>query len=281
MKKTNLVIALLSIGVAGSAHANSFLNGGFEDGNFGGWSQGSGYWDCCGQTSYLPNALQSAGDVAGNLPLDPAKFAPTGANYNAAANASSIVTAGNDPIVGAALNMVKYGTYAARINDSSQNYSVSTISQTVTNYSGTTMAFAWAAVLQGSHGLNDSDNFSLKIVDKTLGATLYEVAYSSAGKVGGAGTANAVFHQVGGWSYTDWQEVGLAVTAGHDYEISLLGADCPYGGHAGYVYLDGFGTTQGGPGDNGTPGTVSEPGSLALAGLGLLAAVGTRRRKCA
>ena len=42
MKKSILAIALLSMGVVGSAQAASFLNGGFEDGNYNGWTQGSG-----------------------------------------------------------------------------------------------------------------------------------------------------------------------------------------------------------------------------------------------
>jgi hypothetical protein len=37
--------------------------------------------------------------------------------------------------------------------------------------------------------------------------------------------------------------------------------DCPYGGHAGYVYLDGFGGII-------PPPTTPEPGTLALLGSG-------------
>jgi len=64
---------------------------------------------------------------------------------------------------------------------------------------------------------------------------------------------------------------------GHDLTLSLLASDCPYGGHAGYVYLDGFAPTIQPPGPNPTP----EPATLALLGLGLAGLGAARRRKTA
>lgn len=64
------------------------------------------------------------------------------------------MTPGPDPIVGTLLNRVYNGGYAARINDWYNNYSVSVISQTVTNYTDPHIYFAWAAVLESSHYIN-------------------------------------------------------------------------------------------------------------------------------
>lgn len=86
-----------------------------------------------------------------------------------------------------------------------------------------------------------------------------------------------MFHETNGWFYTDWQVQSLDVTAnaGHTLSLTLLGSDCPYGGHAGYVYLDGFGAII--PPVNPVP----EPASAVLMALSLggLAVLKFRRKK--
>ena len=225
--------------------AGSFTNGSFETGDLSGWTQGAGFWG------------------GGSAP-DPTSYLPGGGNYNIGYNASAVVTPGLDPFTDNNLNMVYSGQHSARINDSYNNYSVSVISQTVQNYTDTNIYFAWAAVLQESHGVNDSDNFTLKLTNDTLGTTLYEVTYNSANTPAGLFTRSS-----SGWYYTSWQVQNLDVSQylGDTFTLSLLGSDCPYGGHAGYVYLDGFGSAPPPPG-----GDVPEPGTIGLmaAGVGIL-----------
>jgi hypothetical protein len=243
-----VLILLCSLTLALPASAGSFVNGGFENGDFTGWTQGAGYWN-------------------GYWPINPTDFLPGGTYYNMGYNASAVVTPGPDPVVGNLLNQVYNGYYAARVNDWWNNNSVSVISQSVTNYTDPFIYFAWAAVLESSHGPTDSDNFTLKLTDETAGTLLYLVSYNSYNN-------GPIFHSYGNWFYTDWQVQQLDVSAlqGHDFTLTLLGSDCPYGGHAGYVYLDGFGAAP-------PPQTTPEPGTLAMLGSGVLFAANWIRRR--
>ena len=236
------------LAIASPAIAGTFVNGGFEDGTFNGWTQGAGYWN-------------------GYWPMIPTDFLPGGSYYNINYNASAVVTLAPDPIVGNLLSTVYNGTYAARVNDWYNNNSVSVISQTVTNYTDPHIYFAWAAVLEASHGPTDSDNFTLMLSDDTTHTVLYAVTYDSYDN-------GSIFHPYGNWFYTNWQVQDLDVSAlqGDTFTLTLLGSDCPYGGHAGYVYLDGFGGTI-------PPPTTPEPGTLALLGSGTIFAANWLRRR--
>ena len=69
---------LLSLVLTGSAFAG-FVNGGFETGDFSGWTQGAGFW------------------FGGMNNLDPANYLPGGQFYDMSANASAVVGPGLDP----------------------------------------------------------------------------------------------------------------------------------------------------------------------------------------
>jgi hypothetical protein len=237
-----------------SAFANSFVNGSFESGNLSGWTQSAGYL--------------TYGQTTNNL--NPASFMSGGSQYNISANASGTVTAGLDANTDNHLQKVYGGTYSARVNDGNRDYSVSVLSQTVNNYTDSNIYFAWAAVLESSHGTTDSDVFQLYLTDNTTGSTLYNVTYNSAN----AASASLFTESSTGWYYTDWQVANLDVSkfAGDSFTLTLLASDCPYGGHAGYVYLDGFGAVV--PPVSNTP----EPATLALTGLGVIG-VGIALRK--
>ncbi|ODT38072.1 MAG: hypothetical protein ABS55_01625 [Lautropia sp. SCN 70-15] len=250
IKKTHLAAALAALALSGQAWSATFVNGGFEDGNLNGWTGGGGTW---------------FGSPA--APVDPA-------NYIGGTPNNTIMTGGNDPITGAA--RVYGGSHSVRVNDSNNNYSVSTLTQSVANYTDNSIFFAWNAVLEASHGLADSDYFSLTLVDNTTQTTLVNRAYSSAGAIGG-GAQGVTWTQYGSWYSSGWvvEQIDLAAlgAVGHDFTLTLLASDCPYGGHAGYVYLDGFGAVN-----PPTGGTVPVPGGLALLCIGMLG-LGLARRK--
>jgi hypothetical protein len=256
MKRILMVFALVAV-FSTPAWASSFVNGGFESGTFAGWTQGSGYWN-------------------GAWPIDPTQYRPGASLYDASYNASAIVTPGLDPLTGNGLNRVFNGNFSARINDSNNNNSISTIFQQVLNYTDPDMFFEWAAVLEASHGSTDSDNFTLRLTDDTTHLTVLQRSYNSADN-------GSIFNYYGGSGayWTPWQIehidiAGLGLT-GHNFTLELLGSDCPYGGHWGYVYLDGFAAVVINPGIG--DGTTPEPATLVLLGTGLMGLAIRARKK--
>lgn len=223
----SLAASACVLAFSSSALADNFTNGSFETGDLTGWTQGGGTW------------------FGGSYPT-PSEYLPGGVN-NTGPGSSTITSAGFDPLTDNKLRTVYAGAHSAQVNNSTPDYSVSVISQKVTNYTDPLIAFAYAAVLQTSHGLTDSDAFIISLSDDTTKEVLFTYNLNSAAAPGSFTLAST------GWYYTDWVEQSIDVSGrlGHDFTLSLLANDCPYGAHAGYAYLDGFGSVVGGGGTGG------------------------------
>ncbi len=242
--------------VAGSASAAGFVNGGFENGTASGWTQTGGY------RAGISNANLDPGDLAG------------------ATNRSAVVGGGYvDPNVGAALGGAVYsGNYSMRVEDTVNGGYGSVLTQTVNGYTDANIFFAWKAVLEGAHGTNDSATMIITLKDLTTNTVLINRQYNAAS---GGGGVDARFSYLNGNYYTPvWQIEQLAIDgalSGHNFELSVLAADCQPTGHFGYVYLDGFGAVTPPPV---IPGGIPEPSTWAMliAGFGLAGSALRRRR---
>jgi autotransporter-associated beta strand protein len=145
------------------------------------------------------------------------------------------MTAGNtDAITGTPT--VFEGNYALRLNDYIGGNDISALTQSVTNFTGNKIYYAWNAVLEPSHGADDSPSFLIKVIDETTGNVVTNIAYSA------FSAQNAtIFRQAGNFVTTDWKVEEIDAITGHDYKMVFVAVDCLYGGHGGYVYVDGFG----------------------------------------
>ncbi|MBK6800079.1 MAG: autotransporter domain-containing protein [Novosphingobium sp.] len=208
-----MVAALLATTAAMPALAQStgtVTNPGFETGDTSGWTSCGGYW------------------TSGNWPV-------TEAECSGPANLLQVMNTGTfDAVTGAPT--VFAGNHSVRLNDQYGGYDLTALSQTVTNYNGNKLYYAWNAVLEPSHGPEDSPSFLIKVVDKTTNTIVTNISYS-------AYTAQntTLFRDVNGFVTTDWKVEDVDVTNGHDYELVFVAVDCLYSGHGGYVYVDGFG----------------------------------------
>lgn len=255
MKKTVLAMAVASA-LASPAFAASFVNGGFETGDFTGWDVSNSAFRGGVDNTGLTPAFVYAND--------------TGALHTQVINTSYV-----DPILGAALGTTVFsGNNAIRVEDTTTGGWASAITQRVNNYTDANIFFAWKAVLLGAHGPTDAATMKLVLRDETDGIDLITRTYNAAS---GGGGVDPRFSLLSNNFYTpQWQIEQLAIgagLAGHDFSLTVLASDCQPTGHWGYVYLDGFGAQR--------PTQVPEPASLALVGLALAGVAASRRRKSA
>ena len=262
--------ALLVLSLPASA---IFTNGGFETGDFTGWTSGFG----------SNNGLQ------GSQPYSSASI-----SYNPAAGSfrGAVVSAGPD-LYGAPIALPYAGTHTARVNNSARGGYLNFISQsdTVTEADRDPsdnqlhIRFNYAVVLDDpSHSANQQPFFFLRVRNVTTNTILYE-DFSFAGQTGTQFVS--VPSPTGGAQnpkFLDWKAADVIVPGaqlGNTIEVYLMASDCSLSAHAGYAYLDGFGSRVVPPGATAaTP--VPTLNETALMALGLLlagvAATSLRRR---
>jgi hypothetical protein len=253
MLRKVILLTMMALLVTIAAWATDFVNGGFEDGNFNGWTQDGGSFN--GTYSYTG---------------DPGKSAVVGAGLDSN-------TLNNLPMVYPTL-----GSYSARVNNSDNGHDFSTLSQSVVAPVGiTNIYFAWAAVLEEPNNVTEHigkyPNLSIFMFDENTSATLYSKSFdvSNASSFVTWHPGKADVFNGGLWYYSDWQLVTLnAFGLDNDtLKLTVLASDCGLGGHGGYAYVDGFGYVK-----PDVPGpVVPVPPTVLLLGSGLLGLVGWRR----
>jgi hypothetical protein len=254
--RTAFQLAFSSLVVSAMASAASFVNGNFETGNATGWTVvDNQYRPPVSNSGLSPTTIESLPDGSGTH--------------------SSVVTPGADPNVGSVLNRVYSGNYSWRVEDTTNGGYASMISQTVSNYTDPDIFFAWAAVLEGAHGTNDAATMKIYLTDLTANEVLISREYNAASS--GSGVDPRFILHSSGFFYTSWQVEQLTIGAGrqgHNFRLDVLASDCQPAGHAGYVYLDGFGAVTPPPVDPSVP----EPGTYGLMAAGLGGIFALRRR---
>ncbi len=209
-----------------------FINGGFEDGTFDSWTTSYGLNP--GLKGAPPFSEASIVVNKGGTPL------------------LRVVGKTSDPRTDNKLTLPGADNHTAKINDEIGNYHLNIITQKdiiSSNYDRGSdgklhVRFSYAAVLEDpQHPPEAQPYFYVHLRDMNNGQMLYsEFTYSN--------QPGRSFHtsNYGGstWKWTDWNNIDIVVpesSLGHTIEITVSASDCAYGGHGGYVYLDGFGSS--------------------------------------
>lgn len=259
----------------------AFVNGDFESGAFTGWTKAGGLWE---------ESPQNSGNVVIFSNVDPNVSAII---HDAGGTAGATVF---DPNTNGNLAEVLQGNYSARLNDQTNGYHFSTLSQTVTNYTANNMYFGFAAVLQepsNEHPEAAAPHFSFNIYDVTTSTTLYNIAFN----VYNAAASGMAWHNGytdgnGTWKYSDWNIIHVDTSAlsglnGDTFQVQVAAYDCGWGGHGGYAYVDSFQPTLPDPNPGITPNVINaneitsvpEPASMLATAVLLAGGLQLRRRR--
>lgn len=255
-KTTKRLAVLAMLALVASPAAAIFTNGGFESNSFAGWTQTVG--TNLGLTGVPP--FTSASLNIG---------APGGHTFD-----GQVVGAGVDPQA-PTLVLPRVGSFTGRVGSTIVGGYIDSISQqdAITNADRDVsdnllhVRFSYAAVLQDSgHADNQRPFFFVRLRNITKSTTLYEdfTYEQQPGKTFLSGPPP--------WRYTAFTNVDIVVAnadLGDTLEIQALASDCSPTGHAGYVYLDGFGSSVVGPG-GGSATVVPTLSEWALIALSLM-----------
>jgi uncharacterized repeat protein (TIGR01451 family) len=235
------VIPVLVLGLVTGALVANFTNGGFETGNFSGWTK----------ATFLNHGLSGSPPFNGtNIVKDPGGSDQSIIVGVAAAGPESQP----DAQTGNVLMVPKFGDFCARVNGTTTGYiSNSLIQQSVMGAGdvggdGKVHVRATVApVLQNpGHPADQQPYFYVGIKNVSKGNALLFQTLNFSNQPG------IPWQNNGGVQFTAWQVVDIAPGAGQldvgdTVELEVIGADCAQSGHWGYVYVDSA-TTGGLPG---------------------------------
>lgn len=198
------------------------VNGGFESGDFTGWTQ-------IGNLGSLSPSVCGTAHAPDEIVVSP--------GLDAYAN--------NDPCIDHVFEQTK----AARLgddfawgNDPNNEPKCSLIEQDVVIPTGTThFSFSYAVLAQNpGHGFGQDPYFEVKVTDQTAATTVYDVLdYTTSFNPGNP--CNPWCGGQPGIVYRCWKTVDLDLSAinGHTVRLSLKASDCSPSGHWCEVFVDG------------------------------------------
>lgn len=148
-----------------------------------------------------------------------------------------------------------YGDWFIKINNQTAGSSVHKLTKTfAVTPNNALFQFAFIAVIQGAHCCCDNAGFALKVYKQTgctgvptlttcpsfTASPPAGVGCSPTGTCGAGGATTYLNASLGGWYYNKWKvsTMDLSSYIGDCITIEVYAIDCPYSGHAGYVYFD-------------------------------------------
>jgi hypothetical protein len=259
MKKIGIGIVAASALLMVSQPASAlFTNGGFEDGTTNGWTitYGSVYWNDTDSPDWTTTEWgQPAPVVIDN----------TYSGYGETVDVNPYT-----------------GTKMVKINDINGSYHATKLSQSDTIGAGDlteTLYVNWGAMLvDPGHPVVDQPFFSINILQNGTGIGSFSANATDAATLGSGWTLAGSDGYSPLWYKTGQYQYDLSTfSIGDIIDIEMFVADCGWGGHGGYAFLDGIGTVYVEPPGGG--GEVPEPATMLLFGTGLAGFAGRRFRR--